>query len=321
MDWLIIILYIIAAITVLLFAFCIAVMYIMFISGPKSNSNSTKPDKFMGEDLPALIKQVDAAKEHIKKTYKYESVSVTTDDGLKLVGDFYINENPTDKTILCVHGYNSSGYNDFAPVVEPILKRGYNCFLLNHRHYGGSEGKFTGFGILDSVDLIKWIELVNSYFPDGKIVLYGVSMGAATVMQASNRDLTKNVVGIVEDCGFTTCYEEFAFTLKNSFHLPCFPIMNMFALVCKAFLKLDLKKSDSKKCVAETKLPMLFVHGGSDTFVPTFMSKECYDACNSEKQLIIYEGAMHAMSHFKHPEKYENDLLGFADRVCNANNS
>ena len=321
MKYLVIALIILAAVTVFLFAVCFAVMYFLFFNTPATDRENPKPDPLLGEDLPKVIKRCDAATKHIKETYPYEHVSVRTDDGLTLYGDFYINENKTDKTILCVHGYNSSGYYDFAPMVEPILKRGYNCFLLNHRHYGGSEGKYTGFGIFESEDLIKWIELVNSYFPDGKIVLYGNSMGAATVMQASNKDLTKNVVGIIEDCGFTSCREEFKHVLNNTAHLPSFPLLNILGLLTKVFLKLDLKKCDSRKSVAETKLPMLFVHGDADVFVPPEMARECYEACQSEKELIFYEGATHAQSNFRHPEKYENDLLGFADRVCNANNS
>ena len=146
-------------------------------------------------------------------------------------------------------------------------------------------------------------------------MLYGVSMGAATVMQASNKDLTNNVVGIIEDCGFTTCWEEFKFVINNTAHLPSFPLLNILGLLTKVFLKLDLKKCDSRKSVAETKLPMLFVHGDADVFVPTKMAYECYEACNTDKQIIIYEGAAHAQSNFRHPEKYENDLLSFADSV------
>ena len=79
--------------------------------------------------------------------------------------------------------------------------------------------------------------------------------------------------------------------------------------------KLDLKANDSRKSLAATTLPVLFVHGDADAFVPPFMARECFDACAGEKQLVFYEGAGHGQSHFKHPEKYENDFFAFADRV------
>ena len=203
-------------------------------------------------------------------------------------------------------------------MVEPILRHGYNCFLLNHRRFGGSEGKYTGFGILESRDMLKWIGLVNTYFPDGKIVLYGISMGAAAVMQASCLTLPENVAGVVEDCGFTSAYEEYRFVLKNTAHLPAFPLLDILCLECRLLMKLDLKGGDSRKCLAQTKLPVLFVHGDADAFVPSIMAKKCFDACAGEKQLVIYEGAGHGQSHFKHPERYEADFFGFADRVTGA---
>ena len=315
MDILIIALIVIAVLIVLLFAGCFAAMYVLFFNPPSADRANPKPDKLMGGDnLIKFIKECDETTERIKKQYKYETVSVKTDDGLTLYGDFYINENKTENTILCVHGYNSAGYYDFAPMVEPILKGGYNCFLLNHRKAPPSEGKYTGFGVLEKRDLIKWIEAVNSYFPNGKIILYGMSMGAATVMQASEYDLTPNVVGIIEDCGFTNAWDEFKFTLKSQAHLPAFPLLHILNLLCRLCLKFDLKSSDSRTALAKTKLPVLFVHGDADVFVPPFMANECYEACQSEKEIIIYEGAHHAQSHFVHREKYEQDFLAFADK-------
>lgn len=301
------------ALIFLLFAGCFIAMRVIFFNPPAADRENTKPDPLLGgENLAKVIKQVDAATEKIKRLYPYKTVSVKTDDGLTLYGDFYENQRLTKNTFLCVHGYNSAGYYEFATMVEPILKGGYNCFLINQRKAPPSEGKHTGFGVLEKKDLLKWIEALNSLVPDGRIILYGVSMGGATVMQASEFEL-KNVVGIIEDCGYTSCWEEFRFMLKTVAHLPAFPILNVINLLCKIFLKFDLKSSDSRKAVAKTSLPMLFVHGDADAFVPEDMSHECYEACQGKKQIIIFPKAAHAQSHFTHPERYESALLGFAD--------
>lgn len=313
MNIFIIILCVICAIVALLFLIGIISMYFVFFYSPKFDREEPKPDKLMGKEFPRLVKETDAQTAMIKSTYAFESVCVTSDDGLKLYGDFYLNESATDKTIICVHGYNSCGYHDFSRMVEPILKNAYNCLLIDQRHYGKSEGKFTGFGMLECQDVLKWISLVNERFPGGKIVLYGVSMGAATVMQTSRLN-PRSVVGIVEDCGFTSCREEFAATLKTVAHLPPFPLLNILSLLCRLFLKLDLN-SDSRDCVATTKIPMLFVHGNADTFIPYKMCEECFEACKSQKQIKLYDGAGHAQSHFMHPEEYERDFFGFVEKV------
>lgn len=305
---------IIGAVVALLILISFIALFFIFFFSPKFDRENPKPDLLMGKELPEYIKATDKETAKLKERYPHEAVSVKSDDGLTLYGDFYINQNQTDKTVLCVHGYNSCGYNDFSPMVEPILKHGYNCLLIDQRHYGKSEGRFTGFGMLESKDLMQWISLTDTYFPNGKIVLYGVSMGAATVMQASGRDLSATVAGFVEDCGFTSCYHEFAAVLKSIAHLPAFPVLDILALMSKLILKLDIR-SDSRDCVAKAKKPMLFLHGNADAFIPVTMCNECFDACTGEKQIHIYDGAGHAQSHFKHQKAYEKDFFAFIETV------
>ena len=313
MDVFVIVLCVILGIIALMFIFGLVSMYFVFFFHPHFDRENPMPDKLMGNELPRLVKETDKQKEIIKSKYPFESVSITSDDNLKLCADFYINENATDKTVICVHGYNSCGYNDFSLMVEPILKNGCNCLLIDQRHYGKSEGKFTGFGMLECHDVVRWVSFVNERFPNGKVVLYGVSLGAATVMQTSKLN-PDGVVGIIEDCGFTTCREEFAATMRTVARMPSFPMLNILSIWCKLFLKLDLN-SDSRDCVAKTKIPMLFIHGNADTFIPCKMCEECYKACSSEKQIKIYEGAGHAQSHFIHPEQYESDFFAFIEQV------
>jgi len=290
--------------------------YKTFVSPPKNDRENPKPNKFYDEDVVEATMETTEAIQRIKEKYTPVEVSITTDDGLTLPGYFYINENKTENTIVCVHGYNTNSDFAFATMIEPIMEHGYNCFLVNHRHFGGNEGKFTGFGILEKDELIKWIECVNSFFPNGKIILYGTSMGAATIMQASDQDLTENVVGFIEDCGFTTCYDEFSYLMKSVVHLPSKPIIDTMSVMTKALLDLDIKASDSREALKNTKLPALFIHGGRDNFVPTYMVEECYEACGSEdKKLIIYDTARHVHSHFKYPDQYEKDFFEFADRI------
>ena len=314
MEAVTIILIVLLAAIALLFLISLLAMLFLFFFSPKFDRENPKPDLLMGNDLPDYIRTTDRETARIKTEYPHREVSVRSDDGLKLCGDFYLSPGGTDKTILCVHGYNSCGYNDFSPMVGPILEHGYNCLLIDQRHYGKSEGRFTGFGMLESKDLLRWIALVDETFPGGKIVLYGISMGAATVMQASGLPLPETVVGIVEDCGFTSCRDEFAAVLKNTARLPAFPVLNVLAGMCKLFLKLDIR-SDSRDCVAASKLPMLFLHGGADAFIPVSMCMDCYEACGGEKQMFVYEGAGHAQSHFRQPEEYERDFFAFIERV------
>ena len=289
--------------------------YKIFVNPPKSDRENPQANRFYDDDIVEATNITLDAIKRLEENYSPEEVYIYTDDGLTLPGYFYLNENGSKNTIMCVHGYNTDSNFAFATIVEPILREGYNCFLVNHRHFGGNEGRFTGFGVLEKEELIKWIDVVNSYFPDGKIILYGTSMGAATVMQASDKNL-ENVVGFIEDCGFTTCYDEFCYLTKSVLHIPSKPIIEGVNVLTKTFLDIDIKTSDSREALKNTKLPALFLHGGRDNFVPTYMVEECFEACGSEdKQLIIYDTARHVHSHFKYSEQYEKDIFDFAKRI------
>lgn len=307
---------IILAIIAILFLITFVVFRIVFFYPPQGDSENPKPDPLLGEDFPLIAKMIKDGQQMLIKR-PHEEVSVKTDDGYTLYGDFYVNPIPTNNTILCVHGYNSDAYGDFGLIGNSLLDNGYNCLLLNHRHHAKSEGKFIGFGVLDSRDLIKWIEKINERYPNGKIIIYGISMGAATVMQASNKYLTDNVVGIVEDCGFTSCWDEFKHMLNSIAHIPSFPLLNIMNFYTKNILGFDLRESDSRACLSQTKLPVLFIHGESDIFVPTYMVDECYNACNSKKEKYTYSNSTHAQSYYKHKEEYEERLYRFIENCLN----
>ena len=139
----------------------LALMYKVFVDPPQTDRENPTPGLFFDDDIVEATRETDDAIIRLRENYDAEEVSITTDDGLTLPGYFYINEKPTENTFLCVHGYNTNSDFAFAAMVEPILKAGYNCFLVNHRHFQGHQGKFTGFGILEKNELIKWIEEIN----------------------------------------------------------------------------------------------------------------------------------------------------------------
>lgn len=251
------------------------------------------------------------------KGVKHEEKEIISDDGLKLKGYFWRAEKPSDITILCVHGYKSNGIGDFAGMLQVIREKGYNFMTINHRAHGKSEGDYIGFGVLDYHDTKKWIDVINSLVPNGEIIIYGVSMGAATTMHLSSLELPKNVVCAITDCGFTSVWDEFGYQIKHLMKLPQRPFVNLVESWCISKAKYDFRTETPLKSVKNAKIPILFIHGKEDVFVPSYMAKECYDACASEKDILIVEGAGHAQSHMKAPELYEKTFFDFIDKYSN----
>lgn len=247
-----------------------------------------------------------------------QKVSITSDDGLKLSATLLKNEKPSDKTIICFHGYTSNGLTNYGAMSKFLYEQGFNLLLVDQRAHGESEGKYIGFGVLDRKDAAKWIDYVIKIFgSDCKIFLHGTSMGGATVLMTSGLELPKNVKGIIADCGFTSAYDVFSHILKRDYHLPKFPLMNMTEMLTQKHAGYGYNDVSTLDEVKKTNIPILFIHGEKDDFVPTYMSEQNYEACKSDKKLLIIKGADHAESYYSGTEEYEKAVTEFVEKYAN----
>ncbi len=245
----------------------------------------------------------------------HEDVYQESFDGLKLHAVYFppINDNlQKKKLVICFHGYTSRCLSDFTGLTTYYLKQGFAMLQPDARAHGESEGKYIGFGCLDRKDASGWINwAIEKYGGDVEIILHGISMGASTALMASGLDLPAQIKGIVSDCGFTSPKEVFTHVLKTMYHLPTFPIMQGAEIVNKKLAGYGMDECNAKREVAKSKVPVLFIHGSKDTFVPARMCREIYDCCSSPKKMLIVEDAAHGESYFKDMNAYEAALDDF----------
>lgn len=265
-------------------------------------------------DGSVLAKHRQALEQSRKLTGGYKDAYIFSTDRLKL-HSYLCRQKETDSRAwaILVHGYNDSGLW-FQEEALAFYNHGFHLLLPDARGHGKSQGSYVGMGWHDRLDLVCWIHWITVQDPDAKIVLYGVSMGAATVMMAAGECLPKNVKAIVEDCGYTSAWEVLKYQLKAQFHLPAFPALTCAGLVTRLKAGYGFKDADAVKCVSRTKLPILFIHGTEDSFVPFEMSKRLYDACSSEKEYLAVEGAVHVKSAMVGGLTYWNKVFQFLDR-------
>lgn len=255
--------------------------------------------------------------ERMKKwheTATREDISITSRDGLKLMGHIFPAKEPTHDWVMLVHGYRDIPVNILTYAL-PYIERGYNVFYLEQRAHGDSEGKYIGMGYPEHFDLLDWIDVIVKRDPDASIVLHGHSMGAATVLMATGeKSLPDNIICAIADCGFTSVLAEFAFNLKQLFHLPAFPALYTADLASRLKTGLNFKKGNVIKYVKKSHTPTFFIHGDCDVFVPTSMVFELYNAAECEKQLYVAHGAAHVNSQYIDPELYYKQVFAFIDK-------
>jgi fermentation-respiration switch protein FrsA (DUF1100 family) len=140
-------------------------------------------------------------------------------------------------------------------------------------------------------------------------------MGGATVCLVSGEELPKNVKCIISDCGYDSLEDQFRFVLKEKLYLPQFPIVKIAKRFIKFIGKYDISDVKPRDAVAKSKLPILFIHGSVDEFVPSYMVKKLYNSSNKRKcEIFIVEGAGHALSYAKAPEEYEKRMQDFLNK-------
>jgi len=240
-------------------------------------------------------------------------VSITSYDGLKLCGKYYEYKKGAPIEIL-FHGYRGTAERDLCGGVYRCFELGRNALIVDHRSSGNSEGHVITFGAKESRDCLDWIDFaINNIDKDAKIIITGISMGAATVMTAAGKKLPENVVGVLADCGYTST-KEIVKKVMQDMKLPAnilYPFARLSAIIFGGF---DPDKDSPIKSMKECRLPIIFFHGDVDAYVPCSMSEQNYAACASEyKRLVITKGAGHGLCFPVDTEEYFKEVRAFFD--------
>lgn len=242
-----------------------------------------------------------------------EHIETVSNDGTKLSGRLILNSKPKCTVILC-HGYRAAEYNDFSGIAKHLYDIGCNLLFITERAHRESGGNHITYGAKERFDVLAWIDYAEKKFGESeKLFLYGISMGAAAVMMASQLIDKQNIKGIIADCGFTTPREIFAHVVKQM-HIPLFPVLNTCNLMCEVFSGFGFDDCSSPQSLANSEIPILLIHGTADNFVPPYMSEENFLAARGQKKLVLIDGAEHARSCFTDFAKYTTETDAFIEK-------
>lgn len=245
----------------------------------------------------------------------FEPVTILTFDGKKLYGRYY---HVADGAPLQIqfHGYKSTAVLDFCGGSTYAGKIGHNALVVDHRSHGKSEGKNITFGVLERRDVLCWIEYANSRFGNNiPILLAGLSMGAATVLMASDLPLPPNVKGIIADCPYSAPKDIIKKVARTELHLPAEFLYPFVKLGAHLFAGFHLEESSAVSAVKNTNLPILIIHGEADTFVPCDMSREIQKANPAKVTLVTIPDAGHGLCYMTDAKKYEEAMMDFIRKV------
>lgn len=271
----------------------------------------TKP-KITGVKIPAEFIEMRRNSGKLLEDKKLEQVSINAHDEETLVGHLFECEN-AERTIIAMHGWRSTYASDFGVISDFWHKNNCNVLYVEQRGQNNSGGEYMGFGLIERYDCKSWADWVfKNYGDELPVYLCGLSMGATTVLMASELELPECVKGIIADCGFTSPHAIFKHVAEKNMHLFYDGILENIANdICKRKIQLGSKDGSTTDALQNAKIPVLFIHGTDDHFVPVEMTYENYKACASPKRLFVVPGADHGMSYFLEKEKYEQEVIKF----------
>ncbi len=242
---------------------------------------------------------------------EHETVELTAEDGTNLIGHWFYGDNPK-RVIVAMHGWRSSWSQDFGAIAPFWLAQGCAVLFAEQRGQGKSGGEYMGFGLLERFDCLEWIKWADKT-TEGKLPIYlgGISMGATTVLMASGLELPESVRGVIADCGFTSPRAIWKHVVETNLHLPYSIYSSAARDICQKHIQVENDNYSTTDALQSCKLPVLFIHGTDDHFVPAEMTYENYRAYNGRKRLFVVPGAEHGMSYFIDREGYEKELIAF----------
>jgi len=245
----------------------------------------------------------------------HEAISVTSFDGLTLRGKYYECA-PNAPIELMFHGYRGHAERDLCGGVQRCFKLGHNALIVNQRASADSDGHVITFGIREYRDCLTWVAFMTQRFgKNARIILTGISMGAATVMMTADQPLPDQVIGILADCGYSSPKAIICKVIRQM-GLPvalAYPFVRLGGLLYGGF---DIESRSATEALRNSRVPVLFFHGEADDFVPCEMSRENYAACTSRKRLVTVKDADHGLAYLCDPEGYRQAVREFFDESC-----
>ncbi len=265
-------------------------------------------DKKIEESLIPYKDIIDSGVDFVNSK-KGQILSIKSFDNLTLKG-LYIKNNIEKGILVLAHGYRSTMQRDLFSSVQEYYKMGFSILLISQRACDISEGKYITFGYKESKDIDKWINYIHKKNPKKKIVLGGISLGASSVLMVNN----KHISAIIADSGYSDAYKELRYVIHHYFHMPAIlflPVINLFCIILAGF---NLKKTNTYNNLDKINIPILFIHGFDDDFVPHENSIDNYNYYKHSKDILIIKGATHGMGYLVDKEKYIDKIKTFLKR-------
>lgn len=281
------------------------------LSPTKSSRNIKETYTYMYSEYPFLKRWVRS----LNKNNELKDIEIYAKEDSTVLHAIYIKAPKTTKnTAVIIHGHKNNAVNMLHIAYMYHHDLNFNVLLPDLRGHGKSGGDHIQMGWKDRYDVMQWMDVANELFGgDTKMIVHGISMGAATAMMVSGEKQPSYIKAYVEDCGYTSVWDEFAYVAEKDYHIPPMPFLYVADYLCRWKNGWGFKEASSVEQLKKSDKPMLFIHGAADTYVPTEMVYTLYQSKLKDKHIWTVPGAMHAMSYHDRKKEYTERVQAFVN--------
>ncbi|MBA2875265.1 alpha/beta hydrolase [Thermaerobacillus caldiproteolyticus] len=245
---------------------------------------------------------------------------ISKDGKTKLKGWVIEPEKQAKMTVIFSHGYGGNRYEPnvpFLPLAQRLVTEGYRIIMFDFRASGESGGDMITLGAKEKYDLLGVIDYAKHHYSE-PIVLYGVSMGAATSILAAG--MSEDVKGVIADSSFSDLEGYLRTYMPVWTHLPNVPFTYLILTLIPMLTELDPSESVPMNALDNVApRPILFIHSKADSSIPYEESVKMYKKHPDVFELWLTKKAKHVKSFEMYKSEYTKKVLDFLQKLQKEN--
>lgn len=303
--------------------------YIVYAGLHPSHTDEKQTLNYMYSEYPYLRPWMRS----LERNALLRDTTILSPDSVQLHAYYIPAPHPTPNTAIVIHGHRGCAFQMLHIAYMYQHDMGFNVLLPELRTHGKSGGTHIQMGWNDRKDIQLWIKTLSALTgtspfmgkePSDKsptpiesevtglrVCIHGISMGAATTMMLAGDETSECVKCFVEDCGYTSVWDEFAYVAKRNYNAPAFPFMQIANQICRWKYGWDFREASALEQIKKAEKPMLFIHGTEDHYVPTEMVHQLYRAKPRNKAIWKAQGSRHAYSYHDYQQDYTHQVSAF----------
>ena len=252
----------------------------------------------------------------LEKKYAVKEVLVKDSGESDAIPALLVKREGNQNVVCMIHGMGGAK-ETLAPLMEGFLEKGFDVIAYDQRNSGENQKEYNTFGALESRDALAVLDYIAPLYNDGKVALWGESMGALTAIIAAGED-DSSIDCLILDSPVSdggVMIENEMVSIAESQNIPVEYLSAAGSFYSKFKIGVSFKDMDGVRAMKKVSKPVLITNSNDDKLTPPSMAKELFSAVShDQKEMETVTGYKHATYPYRKNDEYMKTVGGFLDQ-------